>query len=374
MSARPAPTGPTGGGRDRRRFPRFAAQIGVVLRRRSGEERLTTADVSRHGAFVRSASPAPLRQVVQLRFSLPGIGDVDVMCMVARSLPAGQAPGPGFGVDFFALSKDSKARWERFVGELRARAAIDGLDVPPSPNGAVALPLRRAGGPAGGRAPPPPPPADDDAPVPCDAHGSVFLLKLADRAALRAFVDDELERGGFFLKTSLVRELGDRIDVVLVHPDTDEEFHVDGTVVRRVTSGPLDERGLGIFFKALSPEGKRQLDAFVDGGPDVVDLEQVVSARQLELEAVVAREPDSAEALEALGSYLLDEEGDLGGALTALTRALVLGPSVVSIHASLARAYRRIGDHVKERAHERVAEALLRFQDKMKVRMGVGAD
>ena len=57
--------------------------------------------------------------------------------------------------------------------------------------------------------------------------------------------------------------------------------------------------------------------------------------------------------------------------LEAGTRALVLGPSVVSIHASLARAYRRIGDMVKVRAHERVAEALLLMQDKMRVRFGV---
>lgn len=438
-------------GRERRRFPRFEVQVPVVMRRKNGEERLVTCDVSRHGAFIRTERPAPLRQLVQLRFLLPGIGDVEAMCMVARWLDGRSPPGPGMGIDFFALSKEAKGRWERFLGELRARAipvAADeprgssrvsamppslGVPLPPEPSAPPGMPewmaptsvtgavtMRPARGARDGNAPaakhgkpetleelerhgelptpdaplrpwspprsnaeggagppprlvvPPPPPPDDDEPMRIDVHGSVFILKLADRAALRAFVEQELERGGFFLRTHLVRELGDRIDVVLVHPETDEELHIEGTVVRRVIAGPLETRGLGVFLKALSSDSKRKLDAFVENGGEVVELEQVVSERQLELEAAVAREPDSAEALEALGTYLLDEEGDLGGALTALTRALVLGPGVISIHASLARAYRRIGDQVKVRAHERVAEALMLFQDKLKVRMGVG--
>lgn len=201
---------------------------------------------------------------------------------------------------------------------------------------------------------------------------SIVIHRLPDADAVRGFIESELGRGGMFLATTLVKEVGEKIDVVLVHPDTDEEFHLDGTVVRRVSSGPHEQRGLGIFFRALTPDLYAKLLAFADSGIEVVELGKPLSERQVELETAVAREPDSAEALEALGSFLLDEEGDLGGSLTALTRALVLGPSQVSIHASLARCYRRIGDHVKVRAHERVAEALMQHQDRLKVRLGVG--
>jgi hypothetical protein len=145
-------------------------------------------------------------------------------------------------------------------------------------------------------------------------------------------------------------------------------------VVRRVVSGPVEQRGLGIFFRAVSPERERQLLEFIERGEDVIDLDDPVSERQLDLEAAVDREPDSAEALEALGTFLLDEEDDLGAALTALTRALVLSPSNLAIHASLARAYRKIGDGVRVRAHERVAAALMAVQDRLKVRLGVGHD
>ncbi len=427
-----------GKGRERRRFPRRDVEIAVFLRRKTGDVRLTTCDVSRHGAFLRTEQALPLRQLVQLRFRLPD-GEIDAMCMVARWLDADHPRGPGVGVDFFALSKDAKNAWERFLHELRERDAAQGFDVAHTPTGTVALPpnvgvplpearpaapattpaaqlalAQRASGAAPtippvpkdddpadwmapssldpnarrrastppkpavtaptpvpavfSRAQPPPPPDDDSRLEP-----SMLMLRLPDQAGVEAFIENEIERGGMFLKTLLMKEVGQKVEVVLVHPDTDEEFHLPGTVVRRVMTGPAESRGLGIFFRALPPEAHERLRAFAESGVEVVELGTPITPRQVELEAAVAREPDSAEALEALGSYLLDEEGDLGGALTALTRALVLGPSQVSIHASLARAYRKIGDAVKERAHERVAEALMLHQDRLKVRLGVGA-
>jgi Tfp pilus assembly protein PilZ len=394
---------PASGGQERRRFPRHDVALAVILQRKDGDVALLTRDISRHGAFVSTGEPAPLRQLVQLRFMLPNIGEVDALCMVARSQGEASADGPGMGVDFFSLSKDAKARWERFIAELRGepRAATS---TPRAPAAPASLP--RASATASGRArrdplldydaeldarrppwhppgppepaarasarPPPPPPDDDELAI--ASHGSVFILRHPDRETLRAFVQKEVERGGVFLKTRISKELGEKVDVVLVHPETDEEFHIAGTVIRRVISGPVEHRGLGIFFRALSKEAQTSLHDFVDSGVEVIETAASPSARQLELEAAVLREPDSAEALEALGTYLLDEEGDLGGALSALARALVVGPSNVSIHAPLARAYRKIGDHVRERAHERVAEALLAFKEKMRVRMGVGAD
>jgi Tfp pilus assembly protein PilZ len=420
-------------GRDKRRFPRFDVSIPVILRRKAGDVTVRSVDVSRHGAFIRLDPPLPLRQLVQLRFRVPDYGDVDAMCMVARSLGRDHPRGPGIGVDFFALSKDAKNTWERFIQNVKAGVIasdeaftpvgpplVQGYPLFPSapPQALAAVPApapeipsahgppswlettaplaTSVAAPAAPRGPvtsmmaaiqvapepvpppralatPPPPPADDAPPDAADA-GAVVMLRIPDRDSLRALVERDVARGGMFLKTPLVKEVGEKVAVVLVHPETDEEFHLDGTVVRRVISGPPEQRGLGIFFRAMGPEREAQLHDFVDGGIEVIELGTPVTQMQLDLEAAVAREPDSPEALEALGVYLLDEEGDLGGALTALTRALVLGPSVVSIHASLARAYRKIGDTVKVRAHERVAESLMLMQERMKVRLGVGDD
>lgn len=357
--------------RDQRRFPRYAVQIPVLVHRRGSDVTITTADVSRHGAFLRTTERLPLRQLVQLRFRCPGVGDVEAMCMVARLVGAEHPRGPGAGVDLFALSKDAKKAWEHFIAELRAH------DTFADPLPRTTTPFARVSALSVGTeaAPAPPPVAiapSVDEHGRATTHGSVVMMRFPDVSTLRYFLTTDLERGGTFLYTPLVKEVGQKIDVVMLHPETDDEFHLEGTVIRRVISGPDDARGLGIFFKALTTATREQLEDFAAGGIEVVDLANVVTDRQLELELAVAREPDSAEALEALGSYLLDEANDLGGALTSLTRALVLGPSVVSIHASLARAYRKIGDTVRVRAHERVAEALLHMQDRLRVSFGVG--
>ena len=431
MSSAPFGGAETKSGRERRRFPRYDIEMPAILRKKVGDLHLVTADVSRHGAFLRTDQPAPVRQLVQVRFHLPEHGAIDAMCMVARWLRPEDARGPGMGLDFFALSKDAKAAWERFVADLRARDSAIGfvsfsppLGSPPrspsEPALAAATSTVTATGipdwlatnsisgevklrgpvpsllgpslitmgpvPSSGVAPstwlpqpaqrqPPPPPNDDDLPVMrADADGSVVMLRLPDLDQLRAFVAHEVEHGGMFLKTALQKEIGEKIDFVIVHPDSDEEFCLDGTVVRRVVTGPAPARGLGIFFRSLSAQGRQQLLEFVETGNEVIEIGTPLNDRHAALEAAVTREPDSAEIQEALGTYLLDEEGDLGGALTALTRALMLGPSQVSIHASLARAYRRIGDPLKVSAHERVAAALMMFQERMKVRMGVGEE
>lgn len=448
-------------GRDRRRFPRYDVAIKVIVRKKNGDIHLVTGDVSRHGAFIKYETPVPVRQLVQVRFRLPD-GECDAMCMVARWLGPETARGPGMGVDFFALSKDAKTLWERFIyelrqrdtgagfqpitqgsmsapsiahgvalpsthglplphvpvplppeepevigangvpswmspnsvtGEVRSRASASNVSYPPSPPPLPGQQLIVGPAPASAVAAPTWPPQlapaststsakrsavavaleDEDLPVISGKdEGDIVMMRFPDRDQLRGFVANEVERGGMFLRSPLVKEVGEKVDVLLVHPETEEEFRLDGTVVRRVVTGPQEARGLGIFFRALSKAQTAQLNDFVESGIEVIELGKPITQRQIELEAAVAKEPDSAEALEQLGTYLLDEEGDLGGALTALTRALVLGPSQVSIHASLARAYRRIGDPVKVRSHERCAEALMLFQERMRIRMGVG--
>ena len=140
MTTTPSPSQAQQTGRDRRRFPRYDVEIAVFLRKKTGDMRLVTCDVSRHGAFIRIEQPHPLRQLVQLRFRLPDHSEIDAMCMVARWLGPETSRGPGMGVDFFALSKDAKNAWERFLGELKQRDAAGGFDVNHTPTGSVALP------------------------------------------------------------------------------------------------------------------------------------------------------------------------------------------------------------------------------------------
>lgn len=331
--------------RDRRRFPRVEIAIPVVIRRRGDTERLVTRDVSRHGAFVRTDQPRTERELVQLAFVLPTGESLDVMCMVARSIPPAlaDARGPGMGVDFFALSKEAKDRWDAFVRD-------------------VSLPLVR-----GTRVPPPPPPDDDvdEAPVRREhvRFDACFLVRMKDKAGLREFLTRDVSQGGMMLKTPLLRDVGTRIGLILVHPETDEEFALEGTVVRQVQSDEPKDRGLGIRFEGLDTERQQRLARFIETGVEALEVqEQPDAGALLELQRACEEEPDVAETHEALGVFLL-ERGDLSGAVLALSRALLLAPDAASVHEALASAYLELGDVARASAHERVFVGLTRYAD-----------
>ena len=355
-------------GRERRRFPRYDAAVPAIVRKRGGSSTLVAVDVSRHGAFLRAEGNdtelPPVRQLLQLRFAPPGTPldvDLDVMCMVARTIPAGDPSGrgPGIGVDFFSLSKEAKAHWERFIAALKVQPMEirPGGDVNPR---VWIQPTRHTGDlpPAGE--------ANRTQQPQREAGKGVVFLRFATREAVEAFARTELPKGTLFLRTPLLKDVGENVEVVVVHPETDDEFRLEGTVVGRVVGSPADASGLHILLRAVTASTAQDLAAFAETGVEVVAVGTPISAQLLALEQAVEREPDTAEALEALGAYLLEHDNDLGGALTALTRALVLMPSMVSIHASLARAYRQIGDASRVRAHERVAAALLTLQEELR--------
>ncbi len=341
-------------GKELRRFPRFAASVAVVLKRKGGTDALRTSDVSRHGAFVMTDAPRAERELVQLTFQLPD-GVIDVMCMVVRSLRpgAGTGPGmqPGMGVDFFALSKDAKNIWEAFVHDLKIRGApLGGPKAAAPAEPAPALPA---------------PTADKDAPTrrEHERHKACFLVKLADRAAMHEMVTKDIGQGGTFLRTPLLREPGEVVELVLVHPETDEEFRIDGIIVRAIDHEVPSERGLALRFGRIEADAAARLEAFIDSG--VAHVERVVdklAVRFEELRAAAAAEPDSPDAHEDLGLFL-GEAGDHAGAVTSLTRALILAPSHPEIHAALARSYRQLGDVARASSHDRVAMVLTLYRD-----------
>lgn len=117
--------------RRRERRHRFGVWLAVTAGRR--EIAAETEDVSFSGFFVRVDALLPERQLVRLRLTLPPEGDeLAVMGMVARRSPARSGEPPGVGIRLFALAREERARWDRFVAWV-ARGAADG---PPDAAGA----------------------------------------------------------------------------------------------------------------------------------------------------------------------------------------------------------------------------------------------
>lgn len=339
--------------REQRRYPRYEAAVTCTLKLREGPLTLLTADVSRHGAFLRTDAPRPERELIQIHFATP-VGPVDALCMVVRRYPLESpgARGPGMGVDFFAISKDAKDLWDTFVADLKIRRGTALLSPP-----------------AGAPTPPAPEREADRRPLPKTAsrapverqhvrQKACFLVRMADKSRLRDFLSTDVSQGGMFLRTPVLRALGDLVEMVLVHPETQEEFPLTGHVVRVVEHDDQRRRGLGIRFEPLTGERLEQLVTFIETGAAALRaLEATGEHRLVELQKKAAEEPSSADTQLAMGVTLL-ERGDVAGAVSALTKAVVLAPDRVEVHRALEVAYRIITDEGRARAHARVAEAL----------------
>jgi len=380
---------------EKRRFPRYIIALPVRLKHGRTAVDLVTADVSRHGAFIRTDSPKGSRQLVQLTFRLPSAQIVDVMGMVARAVrPEDKAvSGPGMGIDFFALSARAKDYWNEFVFHLREearwaeeRAAAgeaagdeDRDEDEPGKGAAEPTGTGLAGTgllvdqdfeqipevsdifeevPAEASIPegredeiPPPLSPDDHAAAPsaptrrrAPRYAASFLVRLKDKTRLKKFYTKDISTGGMFLKTPLLKKVGDEVEVILVHPETDQEFQLAGTVVRVVATVSEASQGMGIKFHELDEEQQQALIEFIETGLDVLEPRLAPEEQQIvDLRSAVSVAPDSPRAHTALAAKLLEEREDPESAAQEYEKALELDPDYIPAHRGLQIAYGLIG-------------------------------
>lgn len=334
--------------RAQRRHPRYEAAIACTLALREGPLELITADVSRHGVFLRTERPRPAFELIPIRFRTP-VGELEAVCNVVRSYPP-SAPsdrGPGMSLCFVAIAQEAKERWEAFVDDLELRRGAALLSPPAGvrpPRHAKASERQKVheGELDERRAP----------------QKACFLVRFRNKARLREFLSTDVSQGGMFLRTPVPRGIGDPVDMVLVHPESQQEFPLSGRVVRVVAHEDPTRRGLGVRFDPLTGERLTHLVAFIETGASAESTRESTREHELgELLRLAAEDPRSADAPLALGVTLL-EGGDGHAALEALTKALVLAPDRVEVHRALEVAYRVLQDDERARAHARVADAL----------------
>lgn len=306
--------------KERRRAERQLAAIPVMLRRRSADAQLVTADVSRTGVYIVTDSPPPERELLRLSLELPDGRPLDVIGVVARTegRPDGEnaegADGaPGMGIDFFALDKEDRHRWERYVRQLEEEGALAaGPHTSPRP-----LPTRR-------RHP---------------RHFSQFLVRLRDRKRLQELYTRDISSGGMFLGTPRPGKVSERVQVILIHPDSRMKFYLRGRVVRIVDDVPPTQRGVAVAFDVLGEERDEALVDFIDSG--IADLDLAFDgdpARLSQLEIAAELEPESADVLARLGLALV-EDLQPERAVETLERALAVDETLIDAHRGLYQAY-----------------------------------
>ena len=213
-----------------RRHPRIKCEIPVRLVRAQGILELRSVDVSREGLMVLSdVKPRP-REVIKLVVFPPKGPPIKAMALVARLIPG---PPPGLGLQFFSLASEDRERWEEFLRELE----------PTLDEEKIFTPHRY-------------PPAK-----------SLYVLRPPNAGALLAFAEQDIKSGTLHLAApDEPVDVGDRVNIFLVHPITEEEYELCGEVIRVTAAAGDRPEGIGVELVDQGPNLQDGLAKFVETG------------------------------------------------------------------------------------------------------------
>lgn len=215
---------------ERRVAPRFNRVLPVILH---GEKdvRASTESVSRHGIFVASSVILSPTSLLRLTVELPA-GEVlrpdriSVTTTVAWTLEPSVANQrgrqPGMGLRFYLIGARDKDLWDAYVDQLEEDPRLSSLEPIELPQ----LPTQ-AGEPWR------------------------ILLKAHTQEALEHFIWGHLHEEGVLVRAPLSGPLEQRIDLVIIHPQTDRECLVPGFISQvRGSGAPIDQ---GILVEVIEP-------------------------------------------------------------------------------------------------------------------------
>jgi hypothetical protein len=210
----------------------FPAQLTYARRAHS----LVTHDVSEGGVFLRTESPPPLMQLVQVHLVLPiGGRALSAYGMTVHVVDKDNAHGrmPGIGVQFYALDKTTRETWEAFTRHV-ASAYPESHDQTPlrMVRGATPEPLSRR----------------------FQHHKAVLPLLPATLDELEEILTRDFPTGRLFVPTDLVLPTGSVVVVHVTHPDDKSPFLLQAKVASRPATPP------GLVVELLGNDGRLQLE------------------------------------------------------------------------------------------------------------------
>jgi Tfp pilus assembly protein PilZ len=227
---------------EKRRDRRYRYQMPAVLVRGTREVALLTGDVGYRGLFLRTDDPPPLRQLLQVKLRLPPAEDeLTVHAMAVFVVPPGATDrAPGVGLQLYAVSGETRARWERFVMWV-AKTHPKSLEAPVKP---VA-------------------PAVDTVHRQFPRLPRSLLVRAQSIKDLQALVTEDVSRGGMFLRTDLEVGIGSELRLLVTHPLTGQTIAVDAVVRRRVEHPP-ERTGLGVELFGLDEKRREEFAALAE--------------------------------------------------------------------------------------------------------------
>lgn len=124
-----------------------------------------------------------------------------------------------------------------------------------------------------------------------------FKVKVRDVDAMREFFSKDISLGGIFLATSSDWKEGEKLDIVIVHPWTNESFSISAVVNRLVKSETERNVGIGVEFLNLDDSLRDTLLTYIESGfviykdSDDTPIESDIIRRIEEAERKVKKNP-----------------------------------------------------------------------------------
>ncbi len=250
-----------------KRYP-YPLQVDLTWKRKTS--RTTAKDVSFNGLFLPTPLAIELRQLVQVQTELPWdefhLTAMAMVVHVARS-ESSNPESRGIGLQFFALGKEEAEAWHKFVDQVRA--VVSEADE----EGWVArlrLPAKAHEKRAFGR------------------FAAVLEVRTDSLGELVTMFTRDVSKGGMFLLTEHDLDVGDLLQLEIVHPETGDKFPVRAMVRRRVEQGEL--RGVGVQFVELHGSRREEFWRFVSDHlqvleeGDLVPLEVTEDVEEVEID------------------------------------------------------------------------------------------
>lgn len=281
--------------RERRRSPRFDLVLPVVVNTAHGVFRTKTVNASSLGVVVFADQPPSLGSYAELEVALPDGRIVSATAVVTRLVKelADNSGGKGRGVafDFYLFDARGQETWNALIDRVSRNAALKQAVQEESTDHSVRVgPAKTSGAPeisvrrSRDALPPAPAPVSAPAPVIAPPRSSApaprpslsdaddlptFLIKPRDVDRLRAFMRSELSSGRVRIETPVLKPVGTKVELVVVHPSTNAEWTMPGEVTLASETGRGRGPMLEIAVLGLTEEEHNRFRAFVQHGRSV---------------------------------------------------------------------------------------------------------
>jgi uncharacterized protein (TIGR02266 family) len=196
-----------------------------------------THNISKGGLFIRTGKPCALRDRVEVVLVLPeSEKEVSILGEVMHVVPPEQATDDtpaGMGLQITEIKAEDVNMIESFIQKRLEEEGVDGLG-------------RREH----------------------IRHPSRLRVKFGSKQALVEEYIHNISHGGIFIQTTKPRSIHEQLDIILIHPLTNEEIKLAGEVVRIVTKveakkNPRLKSGMGIRFVELDDYLRSEIDRFI---------------------------------------------------------------------------------------------------------------